>query len=1279
MVVLRLKPRQDKTITAILRRRCAVSRLAFLPSASCRTLIFTLLVILLALPVPLDPASAQVKAKLDAVPEDGFGRIIFEFDRMPKYSHTVTGTILALDFGESVVVDLSRVNNEIRDYVSIARRDPDGRAVRFALTKRYRVNLMEAGTKLFVDLIPRNWVGLPPSLPKKVIARLARLTAEAERRSKEEARQRELSKKGYKLKVRTGRHPTFSRIVFDWNKFVSAKLTREGTKVTLAFGLDVPTDLGQLKADPPPFLKSVKRVVTNHGMQVIMKVNAETNVRGFREGFDYVIDLSGPKADLEAAAEGALKAAEKALNAVDRAKKGKTEESSSPEEKIKLSGEEEESKTPPGKETKDKPFAPKIKGFDRSSAAEDISDEWQQTVKETQKQSSKSDNPDAGSNDDWTKKTEITIEPSGPAKDISNNETLPPVTKDSSAAERKTPQTTKLTQQKTQPGKTADVAVKPAKMRDRSETEVDGVKADESAAGALALQVKQKGDGLKLKFPFEKPVAAAVFRRARTIWIVLDTDVIIDYSAIKTSSEKLITGVQHSHSNGSHVFRLQTSRPWLTYATVRGNAWTIELGDLISGQSQPLGLKRGLRSDRRSVVTISYKKPGKVHWLPDSEIGDRLAVVTAFAPARNLIKPQNLVDFSALATAHGVVIKPHADDLAVRLRIDDILITRKAGLALSAGSAHQYEPGKRSLDQGKKPRTGFIDFEKWQQGGVPFFNYRTGELIRAIALAKGQDKNQLRLELARLYMSHQLAPEVLGILKQITTQDPGAKSDPSLNILRGAANTMMGRTKAAHKDLDVHALSYDDDAALWRGLLETKDKNWKEALKNFQSGSPVISDYPHALQAIFRLAAAEAALNTQMLGRTADELDAIPAVNLPRKLLAQADLMRGRYLQNIGRTEEALGSYKRSAASGVKSVEVQARLNGIRLMLNAGTIEQDKAIEELEKLSVTWRGDDIELDTVRLLAKLNAEKGNYRVAFQLMKNTLWAFPKSQLALQIQDDMKEVFRDLFLYGKGDKMEPVASLGLFYDYREMTPVGRLGDEMIRRLADRLVMVDLLDQAAELLDHQVSNRLKGAARAQVATRLAMVHLSNRKPELALRAIRHTRQPDLPKVIRRQRDILEARALGELGRAEGAIDILSKLEGDEIERLRADVYWNTRKWAKAGEQIEKMLGLRWQQQKPLSKLERFDILRAGISYSLANDTFALDRLHKKYYTKMVKSADAESFILVTKPIKSRGKDFNLLVKEIASISTLDAFMKEFREKMERQKKKDGKSPKKA
>src|SRR5205807_459128 len=152
--------------------------------------------------------------------------------------------------------------------------------------------------------------------------------------------------------------------------------------------------------------------------------------------------------------------------------------------------------------------------------------------------------------------------------------------------------------------------------------------------------------------------------------------------------------------------------------------------------------------------------------------------------------------------------------------------------------------------------------------------------------------------------------------------------------------------------------------------------------------------------------------------------------------------------------------------------------------------------------------------------------------FYVMRTALRAHPNSEMTRRIQDEAATTFDALFLSSKGDSLPTIDALSLFYDFRELTPIGRRGDEMIRRLADRLVTVDLLDQAAELLQYQVDHRLQGSARAQVATRLAVIYLMNRKPDRALATLRATRTADLSNELRNQRLLIEARALSDVGR---------------------------------------------------------------------------------------------------------------------------------------------------
>ena len=239
-----------------------------------------------------------------------------------------------------------------------------------------------------------------------------------------------------------------------------------------------------------------------------------------------------------------------------------------------------------------------------------------------------------------------------------------------------------------------------------------------------------------------------------------------------------------------------------------------------------------------------------------------------------------------------------------------------------------------------------------------------------------------------------------------------------------------------------------------------------------------------------------------------------------------------------------------------------------------------------------------------------------------MRTALLAHPNSDYTRKIQDEAAVTFDSLFLAGKGDALPPIEALGLFYDFRELTPIGRRGDEMIRRLADRLVSVDLLDQAAELLQHQVDHRLQGAARAQVATRLAVIYLMNRKPDRALATLQTTRTADLSNELRDQRLLLEARALSDIGRHDLALELIANINSREAIRLRSDILWAAQRWRAAAEQIELLYGDRWRDFAPLSEAERADILRAAIGYALGDEPIGLARFREKYAAKMADGA---------------------------------------------------------
>ena len=327
-----------------------------------------------------------------------------------------------------------------------------------------------------------------------------------------------------------------------------------------------------------------------------------------------------------------------------------------------------------------------------------------------------------------------------------------------------------------------------------------------------------------------------------------------------------------------------------------------------------------------------------------------------------------------------------------------------------------------------------------------------------------------------------------------------------------------------------------------------------------------------------------------------------------------------------------------------------------------GDLKRDDVINQLESLTTIWRGDETEIEALKLLAHLYTEDGRYRDAFYVMRSAMAAHPDSAMTRQIQDEAAATFDSLFLAGKGDAMPVVDALALFYDFRELTPVGNRGDEMIRRLADRLVSIDLLDQASDLLQYQVDHRLQGAARAQIATRLAVIYLMDRKPDRALAALRATRIADLSSDLRNQRLLLEARALSDMGRHDLALEVAGNIDGRESTRLRSDILWAARRWGESAEQIEMMYGDRYKDFAPLSDVERQDILRAEIGYALADDALGMGRFREKYAAKMAQTPDARAFQIVSAPLGTSGNEFGAIAHAAASVDTLEGFLRDMK-----------------
>jgi tetratricopeptide (TPR) repeat protein len=779
-----------------------------------------------------------------------------------------------------------------------------------------------------------------------------------------------------------------------------------------------------------------------------------------------------------------------------------------------------------------------------------------------------------------------------------------------------------------------------------------------SGDSAASVSARRDSDGLRLSFSFSAATPAALFRRADTVWLLFDSKKPIDVEPIRSQGGAVIADVSVLSLEKGQAVRIRLNRPQMPSLTgdekPGGANWTVAFADAMQAPTQPLVAIRNIADRAHANVAVPLSKAGLLHRLVDPDAGDTLMVVTAMAPVRGFIKRQDFVEMSLLESIHGVVIRPNSDDVTAEIASDKIIVGRPGGLTLSSA-----DTGAERASTAVRP---IFDVDDWRKNQEGNFVAREDALVDAAAATEADQRTPARIDLARFYLSRGMYPEARGVLDLALADAKPGSEDPVALIVHSVASVLMGRPERGLKDLASPAIGSNYDSQLWKALAYARTGKWAEAREKFKNVEFAITSLPIELQRIVIVDAMRASLEVRDYPGAAKRASELEVVGLPAELKPAVSVLRGRLAEALGHDKDALDEYKTAVESSDRAAAAEAKLLEIGLRQKRDEISQADALRELETLAVTWRGDAFEVQTQEMLARIYADTGRYDESFAAVRIANRLQPNSELARQGQDAASALFAQLFLGPKGDDLPPIDALGMFYEHRELTPIGRRGDEMIRRLADRLVAVDLLDQASELLQYQIDKRLEGAARAQVAARLAMVYLTNRKPDRAIAALRTTRIADLSGELRQQRLLLEARAQSDVGRHDLALDIISNISGREAIRLRSDIYWASRQWRESSEQIELYYGDRWRDFKPLNPVEKGDVIRAVVGYALAEDAIGLARFREKYAPLMSGDDDRAAFETASKPAANSSAEFAKIAKMAASVDTLDGFLREMR-----------------
>lgn len=1215
-------------------------------------------------------AEDLVKGEATFSASGGYARLVLKLAEDVESDVITAGSIIVIRFKRPVDIPVDKLSDAVPDYVGSARRDPDGSAIRLSLARRATINTMTAGERIFVDFLPDSWTGPPPTLPADVIRELAARARAAERALRAQLAVAAARKKP-PVRVRASVQPTFVRFVFEMPNGVNVSSVLNDQKLTLQFNNVLAFDLADAKVAAPPNIASITQRTDGDSSAVDIVLIGEVDVHSFREEKNYVIDVAFQQVDKSAAAEQAPGPA--AAHAPASAKSGVAaqiaaaqavvhgkplNDSIPPEQPVQLPPVTSEAIAEQAK-IEIKPGEPQqaLPASERAPPAPETAPRATETAPRASEPALRASEPALRASEKVMPVAEHAapaVEKAAPAAEMAPVAEKMPAVSEKPAEKMVSVETPKAAAPSEAKPAAAMETPKPAAPKPAAAIEAP----KKTEAPAASVEAMRDSDGLRVTFAFTAPTPAAMFRRADTVWLVFDRTGPIDLKPLRAKGGAIIGDVSRLPLEKGQAIRIRLNRPQMPSLESDGRSagisWTLTFADRVQAPPLPLQVLRNITDPALANVTVPLANPGLLHRLVDPDAGDTLLVVTAPPPTRGFIKRQDFVELSLLESVHGVVIHPNSDDVTAEVGSDKVMLGRPGGLTLSSAdvAAERATAAVRPL----------FDASEWRKNREEKFVSRLDALIKAMAAAGQDGLSQARLDLAEFYMARGMFHEARGVTNLILSETKVGSEEAAVVMVHAVASILIGHPERGLKDLANPAIGNGYDSQLWKALAFARQGKWADAREKFKNAEFSIATLPLEMQRIVTADAMRASLEVKDYAGASRRRSELDVVGIPAEMKPEIAVLRGRLAEALGHDKDALDAYRFAANSSDRPAAAEAKLLEVLLRQKRGQLGQAEALRELETLSAIWRGDAIEVKTLTVLAQMYAETGRYEESLAATRTATRLHPNSELSRQSQDAASALFAQLFLSPKGEDMKPIDALGIFYEYRELTPIGRRGDEMIRRLADRLVAVDLLDQAAELLQYQVDKRLEGAARAQVAARLAMVYLTNRKPDRAVGALRTTRIADLSGELRQQRLLLEARAQSDVGRHDLALDIISNITGREAIRLRSDIYWASRQWREASEQIELYYADRWRDFKPLNAVEKGDVIRAVVGYALAEDAIGLARFREKYAPLMSGDTDRMAFDLASKPAAASSAEFSAIAKMAASVDTLDGFLREMK-----------------
>ena len=761
-----------------------------------------------------------------------------------------------------------------------------------------------------------------------------------------------------------------------------------------------------------------------------------------------------------------------------------------------------------------------------------------------------------------------------------------------------------------------------------------------------------------LSFSWPRMTGVAAFRRDGYLWVVFDRKSEFHFDTeLELNKDIIHEMVQIPHSHAT-ILRFVTAEGYNPSFRREGLLWILDL------MYQPLRPRRNIELvlQRKTPfgprIFIPLDEMPQVIPLIDPEVGDLIYIVPVFALGKGLPHSRSFVDASFLQTAQGIVVVPNIEDLNVYASTAGVEVRGpKGGMRFSSEDVLAYM-AKSSVT--KNPLAQILDVGVWG-GDAP--NYAEALRMKQadVVSASENEKPLARLALARFYFANGMFPETLGVLRVLTADAPAYAKEPAVLALRGAANFMMMRYGEAMKDFASPELGGNNAVDFWRAAtLAATSVTPERYLAPMKNNMGILQAYPQSVKTRLALAGLHSAVAGGDGFAVQNFMEAAFNPQNTNAENSEITFYHALWQENSGMYNQAVKEMTVLADGKDYYFRAMGGLEKIRMQTRMDELTPDQRIAELEKLMYAWRGDAFEYNLMTMLVAAYQDQKDYSKVLHLLKDMQIRFRDMPESKGIPPLMEDIFQRLYLNDDEELLSPVKAIALYNEFSDLTPSGEKGARIVRRLADRLVAIDLLEPAASLLEKEVVKPIGAKEKGLIYTRLALIRLLNKEPEKALKAVSESDKLPFSDKVAAQRKYIKAKALADSGKTGEAGALLEGDEAPEAKMLRAEIYWQAKDWGKAADAM-KYLVSRPTPGVPLTPEEARRVLNWATALRLAGRAKVVIRLRENFLPYMKDTALAQPFDFITQAPQQGLMDYRTVSKEIEAAENFHSFAKDY------------------